>query len=156
MFFLVKIMTSKSPLELNWPLIWTKKLEGKNADVSSSQDSKQVFLPEVVKLDRGLNIWLLPAYTWVQNVWFRWSVYKVEYLCSRGQECKREDSQFFNIWFLWYRPVYIYWESELFPGTIMKWDNFSQYSDKYFFYYSSNKITWQVDYIYIYMYIIHS
>ena len=31
------------------------------------------------------------------------------------------------------RPVYIYWESVLFPGTIMKWDYFSQYSDKYFF-----------------------
>ena len=42
------------------------------------------------------------------------------------------------------RPVYIYWESVLFPGTIMKWDYFSQYSDKY----SDNKITWQVDYIY--------
>ena len=30
-------------------------MEGKNADVFSWQDSKQVFLPEVVKLDRGLN-----------------------------------------------------------------------------------------------------
>ena len=30
------------------------------------------------------------------------------------------------------RPVYIYWESVLFPGTIMKWDYFSQFSDWYF------------------------
>ena len=29
------------------------------------------------------------------------------------------------------RPVYIYWESVLFPGTITKWDYFSRYSDKY-------------------------
>ena len=31
------------------------------------------------------------------------------------------------------RPVYIYWESVLFPGTITKWDYFSRYSDKHFF-----------------------
>ena len=27
------------------------------------------------------------------------------------------------------RPVYIYWESVLFPGTMMKWDYFSQFAD---------------------------
>ena len=36
------------------------------------------------------------------------------------------------------------------PRHNHKWDYFSQFSDKYFFYFSSYKITWQVDYIYVY------
>ena len=35
------------------------------------------------------------------------------------------------------------------PRHNHKWDYFSQFSDKFFFYHSSYKITWQVDYIYI-------
>ena len=44
------------------------------------------------------------------------------------------------------------------PRHNHKWDFFSQFSDKYFFYYSSYKIKWQVDYIYIYVcvYVIYS
>ena len=48
------------------------------------------------------------------------------------------------------RPVYIYWESVLFPGTIINETTFPNFQIN-IFYYSSYKITWQVDYIYIYV-----
>ena len=46
----------------------------------------------------------LSTYTRRQNVWSRWPVYEVKYLCSRGQEWGREgchSHQHFNNWFLW-------------------------------------------------------
>ena len=51
-----------------------------------------------------------------------------------------------------YRPVYIYWESVLFPGTIINETTFPNFQIN-IFYYSSYKITWQVDYIYKCMYV---
>ena len=51
------------------------------------------------------------------------------------------------------RPVYIYWESVLFPGTIINETTFPNFQIN-IFYYSSYKITWQVDYIYIGMYVV--
>ena len=36
------------------------------------------------------------------------------------------------------RPGYIYWKSELFHTTILKWEYFSEYSDNRLYHYSSN------------------
>ena len=54
---------------------------------------------------------------------------------------------------LFTRPVYIYWESVLFPGTIINETTFPNFQIN-IFYYSSYKITWQVDYIYKCMYVV--
>ena len=44
-----------------------------------------------------------------------------------------------------FRPGYIYWESVLFRSAILKWDYFSEFSDYYFFHYSSYKSVSQID-----------
>ena len=52
------------------------------------------------------------------------------------------------------RPGYFYWETVLFQTTILKWDYFSKFSDYFCYYHFSYKITWQVDYIHMYVWYI--